>query len=209
MANAVQEAKLAAAMAALQEYQVQGSHLFEVVDEEQSQAYARAIKLLNQRGRSTFEMEQRLRALDFSAGTIAQVIQRLTQDHYLDDADFASEWVRQRHSMRGKSRAVLDRELRDKGIAAELREAALSTIEPQDERDTALALARKRAKRIKEVPATYQDYQKQLRSVVGVLARRGFPQSLSMELANQALKEHHAALEAAETASDYDGAAER
>lgn len=201
MASAAQEAKLAAAVAALQEYQAQGSSLFEAVDEEESQAYARAIKLLNQRGRSTYELEQRLQALDFSAGTIAQVVQRLTQDHYLDDADFAYEWVRQRHSMRGKSRAVLDRELREKGIAAELREIALSVIEPEDERDTALALARKRAKRIKEVPGSYQEYQKQLRSVVGVLARRGFSQSLSMELANQALKEHHAALEAA---TDFD-----
>lgn len=193
--HATQAEKVAQLQAALQEYQEQGSDLFAQPDSEIEQAFGRAIRLLQQRGRSEFEIRQRLRALDYDAATVDAVVQRLERDRYLDDADFAAEWVRQRHEMRGKSRMMLDRELREKGIAEPLRRAALAQIDESDEADTALYHARKRAARIKQVPADRAEYHKELRKVLGVVARRGFPQSLAMQVAQQALEEQFAVLQ--------------
>lgn len=195
MSQESQAARLAKAQAALQAYQEQGSSLFTTVDPDEQQAYSRAIRLLQQRGRSEKEIRDRLAKLEFSAATIDAVVTRLQADKYLNDAEFAAEWVRQRHTMRGKSRMVLDRELREKGIGPAHRAEALSMIEEDDERAMAYKLAQKRAARINTQPADYTDYQKQLRKIVGVLARRGFGQSMSFELAKLALDEQLDSLE--------------
>ena len=112
---------------------------------------------------------------------VADVIADLERDRLIDDALFAQEWVRQRHQRRGKSKAVLDRELREKGIAASIRGEALDIINEDDEREKAHELAVKKARSVKYDCSCQQGRLRQaLRRIVGVLARRGFPQGMSM-----------------------------
>jgi regulatory protein len=82
---------------------------------------------------------------------------------------------------------VLDRELVEKGIPAHLREEALEQVSDADESAIARSLAEKKARTIKTVPADRAARDKDLRRVVGVLARRGFNQGLSMSIAIDAI----------------------
>ena len=113
----------------------------------------------------------------------------------VDDLTFAREWVRQRFERRGKSAAMLDVELQRKGVGEADRAEALSAIDRDDERAVARALATKKAKQVKRIPEDRQQRDKELRRIVGVLARRGFNSGMSLELAREALDERCAELE--------------
>lgn len=186
-----QQEKLEALRRALAEYEAgKGPGLF---DHEAESAKAdvrkRALGLLDQRARSRHELRERLIDLEFEERLIDEVLDDLAAVNLLDDEHFAREWVRQRHARRGKSSRFLDRELVDKGVDAATRAAALEQIDPADEEATARSLARKKARSVKTVPADRTERDKALRRIVGVLARRGFDQSLSLRLAREALEE--------------------
>lgn len=148
----------------------------------------RALLLLDARARSRHELRQRLVDLEFEPAVIDDVLDDLAGVGLLDDAAFAREWVRQRHARRGKSTRVLDRELQDKGVDAAIRAEALGQIEPEDEEATARALAEKKARTVRSAPADRAESDKVLRRIVGVLARRGFNQGMSLRIAREALE---------------------
>ncbi|WP_295629525.1 regulatory protein RecX [uncultured Corynebacterium sp.] len=156
---------------------------------------SKALRLLDQRARSREELRGRLAENeDWSATAIAEVLDDLTNAKLLDDVHFAREWVRQRHNSRGKSRMVLDRELVEKGVAAHVRDEALDQISDADETALARALAEKKARTIRAVPEDRAGRDKDLRRVVGVLARRGFPQGIAMTIARTAIDDRYEAL---------------
>lgn len=157
---------------------------------------ARALRLLDQRARATEELRRRLAEDDDApAELIAEVLADLRSAGLLDDAAFAAEWVRQRARRRGKSRRVLDRELRDKGVAAADRDAALDQVDDAEEEATAAAVAAKRAAAIRRAPADRVERDRDLRRVLGALARRGFPQEVAMRRARAALADRYAELD--------------
>lgn len=158
-------------------------------EEKKANVRRRALLLLDQRARSVSELTTRLKALEFEEEIISEVIEDLLRAKLLDDELFASEWVRQRAARRGKSSRALDRELQEKGVDRQTRVAALEQLDPDDERETARAVAVKKARSETKIPQERSDYDKALRRVLGALARRGFPAGLSMEFAREALDE--------------------
>ena len=154
----------------------------------------RALLLLDQRARSRHELQERLVALDFDTRVIADVLDELEQSRLVNDHDFAMEWVRQRHELRGKSRSVLDQELQRKGISPEHRAAALEQVDDDAEYHCARELAAKKARQITKPPADYAEQEKYLRRIVGVLARRGFASGMSFAIAKEALEQRIAEL---------------
>ncbi|WP_151528589.1 MULTISPECIES: regulatory protein RecX [Corynebacterium] len=189
-------AKLRALADALERYEREGNPgLFdEHAEEERQTVRAKALVLLNHRMRSEHEMRTRLLGYDYPPEVVDAVIDDLISQRLIDDALFASEWVRQRHR-KGKSRAVLDRELRDKGISADTRAEALQQVDDSDERSVAQAVAEKKARSIARPPADFAERNKYLRRIVGALARRGFTQHMSMGIAIAALDARIAELE--------------
>lgn len=158
-------------------------------EKQKAKVRSRALTLLDSRGRSRAELKERLLAVGFMENIVTEVLNDLTDAGLLDDRRFAEEWVRQRSEMRGKSRQVLDQELRYKGIETSLRVEALNTLDPETEKERALELARKKAKSLRSVPKDRSEHDKWLRRIVGMLGRRGFPQGLSFSLGKQALQE--------------------
>lgn len=170
-----------------------------LIDHEHEKAAAkvreRALRLLDQRSRSRHELRERLldprRVKEGEDGPdpelVDDVLDSLAQSGLIDDEAFAHEWVRQRFERRGKSTAVLRRELQDKGVSAAERESALEQIDEADERELARELARKKVRSVKAVPFDRAERDKELRRIVGVLARRGFPQSMALQIAREAL----------------------
>lgn len=163
-------------------------------EEKKAQVRRRALLLLDQRARSRSELQKRLNALEFEEEVITEVLDDLMRAKLIDDEAFAREWVRQRAQRRGKSARALDMELRDKGVDSQTRALALEQIDADDERETARAVAQKKARSESRIPEDRADYDKALRRIVGALARRGFPAGLSMELSREALDERIAGL---------------
>ena len=184
------DAKLEKLRAAMEKVAAEGGEPIIDADAEAVKApiRSRALRLLDYQARSRAELRGRLAENEeWPAVAIDEVLDDLTASKLLDDAHFAREWVRQRHAGRGKSRMVLDRELVEKGIPAHLREEALEQVSDADESAIARSLAEKKARTIKTVPADRAARDKDLRRVVGVLARRGFNQGLSMSIAMDAI----------------------
>lgn len=165
-------------------------------EESKAPIRAKALRLLDQRMRSRKELVERLEAVEeFPTSMIEEVVDDLTRSGLVNDELFASEWVRQRFASRGKSKMVLNRELQEKGIDVSLRADALEQITHNAEEEVARKLAAKKAATIKTVAPDFNSKQKDLRKVVGVLARRGFPSELSMSIARDQLEERYRELE--------------
>ncbi|MGP6172972.1 recombination regulator RecX [Corynebacterium sp. A21] len=193
----VDPAKLEKLRLAMEAYAAgKGPVLFDhQAEEEKSKVRNRALGLLDHRARSRKELRDRLIAADFELTVIEDVLDDLQASNLIDDQNFAYEWVRQRHQRRGKSARALDRELSQKGIDQDTRNRALEQLDAADEAAMARQLAAKKARSIKEIPADRVERDKQLRRVVGVLARRGFPDSMSLQISREVLDERHRELE--------------
>ncbi len=93
----------------------------------------------------------------------------LTARGYLDDAAFARRWVEQR-ATRGYGTSRLRSELRARGVATSLIDAALTELSRGSILDTARAAARRRLVALRRAPA--ERLAARLRDH---LLRRGFP----------------------------------
>ena len=110
--------------------------------------YAAALRILNYRFNSAVELRRKLAVKDFDAATIAATIARLRQEKWLDDERFAEAFVRTRMRKRiGPLR--IRRELMAAGVDTDVAAGALRRNADVDgERETAMAIARKRAARL-------------------------------------------------------------
>ncbi len=164
-----------------------------IIDAEAEKALApvraKAVGLLNHRDRSAHELRTRLLDAEFAEELVEQVVERCIENGMVDDARFAGEWVRQRHENQKKSPAVLRRELQNKGVHGTLIEEALQQISWDSQQETIAQLVTKKAGTVKAVPADRTEYNKVLKRVVGVAARRGFPEGACLAAARQALDE--------------------
>ena len=162
--------------------------------QERQQAYELALNFLSYRPRSAREVEMRLRKKGYTPEQIEQTLSRLRERGYVDDREFARFWIGNRQSFSPRGPHLLRSELRQKGVPAEVVEAALEEYRddqtqraeeaaavadeygmPEDEpvpgsdEATALALARKRMRLLSGL-----DPQVTRRRLYSFLARRGY-----------------------------------
>lgn len=187
--------KIRALQKALEEYSGQEPLIDETREKALSRIRERALLLLDSRSRSRQELRDRLVKAEFEPELVDEVLDSFRRNGLVDDLAFAREWVRQRFERRGKSAAMLDVELQRKGVGDADRAEALSVIEREDEREVARGLAVKKARQVKRVPEDRQQRDKELRRIVGALARRGFNSGMSLQIAREALAERCAELE--------------
>ncbi|WP_018663852.1 recombination regulator RecX [Heyndrickxia acidiproducens] len=106
-----------------------------------------AIQFLSYRMRSEKEVRDDLRKKEFGPEVIREVILKLYEMQYLDDAEFAASFVRTQMNTTHKGLGVIERELRQKGIAPVHIEKALQAFNTEKQVDHALVLAQKLAKK--------------------------------------------------------------
>jgi regulatory protein len=111
-----------------------------------------------------------------------KVLDRFTEVGLVNDRAFAGEWVRSRHAQRGLSRRALAHELRNKGVADDLVAEAVDGVGDDDERRAAEELV---ARRLPSLRRFERDVQ--IRRLVGMLARKGYPGGLAMNVVLSAL----------------------
>ncbi len=136
--------------------------------EEGHRATESALRLVSYRARSETEIRQRLNRKGFSGLSIDVAIERMRDWGYINDQEFARQWVASRESHRPRSTRLMKRELTSKGVDADTAERVVEAADI-DDYVVALDLARKWMPHI-----VREDAQTQRRRMSGYLQRRGF-----------------------------------
>ena len=148
------------------------------------QAHALCLRLLTVRARSRAELAGHLAKRGYPEEVTQTVLRRLEAVRLIDDEDFADQWVRSRQANAGKGKRALAAELRTKGVDDDVIAAALGGIDAGAERVRAEQLVERRLRR--EVLSDGDDM-KVTRRLVGMLARRGYSQSMAVAVVTEAL----------------------
>ena len=127
-----------------------------------------ATRQLSYRPRSVAELRQTLGQRGFGPQIVERVIDRFTELGYLDDADFARRWIATRESVAPRGTRLLKRELRQKGIGADLTEEVIADAD-LDDLESAMRIAERRLPKLAGL-----DRDTQRRRLASYLERRGF-----------------------------------
>ena len=147
--------------------EINGEEINQLLARESEQAaYLRALNFISYRPRSEAEVIKNLGKKDIDEQVIHQVVDRLRQNHLVDDTKFALEWVDNRSAFRPRSRWALAMELRQKGIAEDTIEEVLNDT---DDEQLAYQAAQKQSRKYRGLE--WQNYR---RKMSAFLARRGF-----------------------------------
>ncbi len=142
------------------------------------------LRLLTVRARTRAELAGHLAKRGFPGDAADAVLNRLEVVGLIDDEDFTEQWVRSRQANAGKGKRALAAELRTKGVAEELIAGVLDGIDAGAERSRAEHLVERRLRR--EVLGDGDDA-KVMRRLVGMLARRGYSQSMAVAVVAEAV----------------------
>ena len=143
-----------------------------------------ALRFLRERPRSTLEVDRRLRRDDLPADAIAAVLEDLSRQGHLNDADFARAWIGSRLDLRPKGIFLIRRELAEKGVAEAVIDAALDRAYPE-EIDVARPLAETRAARL-----AGEDWRTFRQKLGAYLQRRGFARATIERLVDETWAAH-------------------
>lgn len=134
--------------------------------DELEKAYLRALRLINVRPRSLWEISTRLQKAGYGENVVNSTIDRLQSAGLVSDSEFARTWVENRCTFRPRSKRVLVLELHQKGVADDEIQSAVCNL---DEAFLAMQTAEKYASRCKDLP--FDEFRKKM---FGYLTRRGF-----------------------------------
>ncbi|MFK5634530.1 regulatory protein RecX [Ornithinimicrobium sp. LYQ103] len=132
--------------------------------------------------RTRRQLEDKLRDRGCAPEVAASVLDRMGEVGLVDDEAFAEMFVRSRQETKGLAAVALRRELRDKGVADEVVDAALEEIDPEREKDQARALVVRRLRTMRGL-----DRDVQTRRLAGFLARKGYGSGVSFQVIREAL----------------------
>lgn len=137
------------------------------------------------RSRSLSEREARtfLAQHELSSDAVEDIVADFLRLSYLDDAALAEQLVHVGVSRKGEGRMAIAQAMARRGIPRDVADVALDAV-GDDDAERALEFARRKATSIGG-----RDDEAALRRLVGQLARRGYPSSVAMTAARQALAE--------------------
>lgn len=151
----------------------------------EEQARSLCLRLLTARARTRAELAGRLAKRGYPDDVSERVLERLAGVGLVDDEDFAQQWVRSRQVNAGKGKRALAAELRTKGVDDDVIAGVLADVDPDSERTRAAQLVADKLRR--ERLANEADDVKVARRLVGMLARRGYGQSMAFDVVKVAL----------------------
>ena len=125
-----------------------------------------AAHYLGYRPRSEFELRERLQRRGFDDDSVDSVLAKLKEQGLVDDMAFAQFWRDNRQSFSPRSQWLTKLELRRKGVAADIIDQVVDTV---DNADSAYRAALNKARSLS--PSDYQSFRRRLGEY---LKRRGF-----------------------------------
>lgn len=149
------------------EQELSEERLLELTRSNSSQrCYNAAVRLLGYRPRSEPELTTRLRRSGFDEESITTAIEKLKQQGFVNDTEFAQFWKENRESFSPRSRQLTRLELKRKGISEDIINGVVESI---DDDESAYRAGLKKARSL-----TGADYESFRRRLGDHLRRRGF-----------------------------------
>ena len=140
------------------------------------------LRKLHTHDMSVHEVMTWLRAKDAAEGDASELIAKFERLNYLNDERLARELVSRLSERKGKSKSVISRELRQRGISSHAVESALEAIDDDDELAKATELALQRVRQFSKLDQATAE-----RRLVGFLSRRGYSGQTVREACREAL----------------------
>lgn len=147
-------------------------------DDSREIAYLKALNFISYRPRSLAEIRLNLRKHEVPQAVIESTLERLQQNGYANDEQFAQAWVENRNTFRPRSRRALMTELRQKGLSDEI----IQDVLDENVDDEALAYQAGIREAHKFTNLKWPDFRRKLGEF---LARRGFSYSIISPLLSQ------------------------
>lgn len=138
-----------------------------------------AFRLLTIRDRTAHELQTRLEK-KYRKEDVAEVVSYLKEIGYINDRQFAQNYVEYRNRFRPTGNFLLRIELRGKGVDDSIIDEVLNS--ENTEFELALRLAEGRAESMKGL-----DLSKQMRRLFSLLQRRGFPWQIAQKVVSETL----------------------
>lgn len=134
-----------------------------------------AVKYLGRGMKSTKQVRDKLSEKEYSAESIDEVVDLLTQKGYLDDVAYAIAFISQKTKLNNFGRFRIEQELRGKGVSERHIETAYENIDEDTQEDDLTTATRALEKKIrhKDIAQIMKD-PKELQKLKAFLARRGF-----------------------------------
>jgi regulatory protein len=149
-----------------------------------SEAQEHCLRLLTARPRTRAELAKALSRKGLDDDVAERVLARFDDVGLIDDRAFAEQWVRSRHNYSGLARRALVTELQRKGIDSSVAAAAATEVDPEAEEQRARELVRRRMRGL-----AGKDETTMVRRLVGILARKGYPEGLAYRVVREELSE--------------------
>ena len=140
------------------------------------------LRKLHTHDMSVHEVMTWLRSKDAAEGDAAELVAKFERLNYLNDERLARELVSRLSERKGKSKSVIARELRQRGISSSAVDEALETIDDDDELSKATELALQRVRQFSKLDEATAE-----RRLVGFLSRRGYSGQTVREACREAL----------------------
>jgi regulatory protein len=153
-----------------------------VAQQQAAEARAICLRLLAVAPRPRAGLAQALKRKEIPDAVAEAVLDRLTAVGLIDDAAYASSFVRTKHRDRALGRSALHAELRKLGVDEESVADAVSTVDSDAEAARAAELI---AKRLDAAMSAGPVAAK--RRLLGLLARRGYPPDVAVAVVDRAL----------------------
>ncbi|HUJ79927.1 MAG TPA: regulatory protein RecX [Nitrospiria bacterium] len=141
-----------------------------------------ASRLLARRGHTEWELAARLRRRGVSDSDIADTLDLLKRQGYLDDAATAALWARSWRTHKGWGPIRVRAELIRRGVDRQVTDPLLAELFSDDETEAA---ALRVAARLVRRPAYARAGPRQAPWLAAHLARRGFPADLALRVAGR------------------------
>jgi regulatory protein len=130
-------------------------------------ALQKALRFINYRSRTSFEVKEKLIGLGFENDIVDSILNELIEKKYINDREFAENWVSSRCHSKPRSHRMVQYELRKKSIPEAFIQEALNSMPNDDE--LAIALGKKNLHRFAGL-----DEKIFTKKMTGILARRAF-----------------------------------
>lgn len=145
-------------------------------------ALQKALHYLQYRPRSEEEVRKKLSEVGYDTNLIEVTIKHLVEGNLMGDEQFSRTWVENRATFRPRSKRMLTRELKQKGISSEVIQTVLAESASDESQAYQLALQRKRA-------WESLDAKEFVKKSLGYLGRRGFDYETARSVTQQILEE--------------------
>jgi regulatory protein len=154
--------------------EIESTELIEISEAQERHYVTQAfLRYISYRPRTVKETEHHLLEKGFDERLIQSVLQSMKQQGYLDDRQYAANWIRERQT--GKKLGInrLKQELKRKGISSTYIDEAINEENIIEERQLVTEVAERRYSRLCQ-----EDWQTVERRLGSYLLRRGFPSYL-------------------------------